>query len=143
MNMDRLLPPLIFALLIMGLYCATSFSLAAVGGWRRIAKSFPASHQPNGKWFYWQSGAVGPVGYGNCLTVCSSDEGLYLAVLLPLRLGHPPLLIPWNDVDVRRIQRILWWEKVEFYVGSPVVGTMQLPKKVFEGYLSIEEQLGR
>jgi hypothetical protein len=130
--------PFLFLFFVFRLVCAISYILAAVGGWRRIAKTFPARDRPDGKWHYMQSGMVGVVSYGSGLIVCSSIAGLYVAVLPMFRLAHPPLFLPWKEINVRMVRRFLWVETVWFYVGSPVIGTLQLPKRVFEGHLSIE-----
>ena len=105
-----------------------------MGGWRRLAESFPAKGQPSGKHFFMQSGKVGLVNYGSCLTIYSAPEGLYLSVWLPFRLGHPPLFIPWDAVHNMTTRRFLWVERVVFDVGSPSVATLQLSKKIFEGH---------
>jgi hypothetical protein len=39
------------------------------------------------------------MGYNNCLTFGPSREGLHLSVALPMRLGHPNLMIPWHDIS--------------------------------------------
>jgi hypothetical protein len=81
-----------------------------------------------------QGGRVGQVAYGGSLNIYSSPEGLYLSVLFPFRLGHPPLFIPWDAVRNAKTRRVLWTERVEFDVGSPSIATLRLPKKIFEGY---------
>jgi hypothetical protein len=40
--------------------------------------------------------------YNNVLTLGVNPHGLYLAILFPYRFRHPPLLIPWSDVKIRR-----------------------------------------
>src|SRR6266481_326550 len=100
--MNNSAPPTIlivlFPFLFMGMWCAVCMQLATKGGWRRLAESFPARRLPSGRHFFMQGGRVGQVAYGGSLNIYSSPEGLYLSVLLPFRLGHPPLLIPWDAV---------------------------------------------
>ena len=55
-------------------------------------------------------------GYGNCLTVGSSPHGLYLAMMLLFRFGHPPLLIPWDEITVSR-QTFVFFRFVRFGLG--------------------------
>jgi hypothetical protein len=45
-------------------------------------------------------------GYGNCLTVGASPDGFYLAISPLFRFRHPPLLIPWTEVEITR-RRVL------------------------------------
>lgn len=134
--MNKSAPPALFVVLFpfffVGMWCAVSLVLSTIGGWRRLAESFPARGQPSGKRFFMQGGKVGLVTYSACLTIYSSSEGLYLSVWLPFRLGHPPLFIPWNAARNVATRRFLWAESVVFDVGSPGIATLQLSRKVFE-----------
>jgi hypothetical protein len=136
--MDKSALPLflviLFPFFFVGMWCAVSLILSTLGGWRRLAESFPARGEPSGRRFSMQGGRVGPVKYGGCLTIYSSPEGLYLSVWLPFRLGHPPLFIPWDAVRNATARRSFWAERIVFDVGSPSVATLQLPTKVFEGH---------
>ena len=40
--------------------------------------------------------------YNNALTLGVNPQGLYLAIVFLFRFRHPPLLIPWSDIKVRR-----------------------------------------
>ena len=42
------------------------------------------------------------VNYNNVLTIGVSEEGLYLACMFLFRFMHPPMLIPWDEIKVRR-----------------------------------------
>lgn len=136
--MDNSAPPLVFIVLFpflfVGMWCAICLLLSRLGGWRRLAESFPVSSGPSGKCFIMQSGKVGVVSYGGCLTVHNSPTGLFLSVWWLFRLGHPPLFIPWSAIRNVRTRRYLWTENVVFEVGSRDVVTLQLSKRVFEGH---------
>ncbi len=45
-----------------------------------------------------QSARIGWASYNGVLTVGADRGGLYLRPLLPFRIGHAPLYIPWSDV---------------------------------------------
>ena len=136
--MDKSTPPTFFIVLFpfffVGMWCAISLLLSTLGGWRRLAESFPAKDQPSGRHFFMQSGKVGLVNYGSCLTIYIAPNGFYLSVWFPFRLGHPPLFIPWDAVCNATIRRFFWFERVAFDVGLPNVATLQLSKKIFEGH---------
>ena len=136
--MEKFAPLILFIFLFpfffMGMWCAVCVLLSKMGGWQRLAKSFPARTQPSGRRFFTQGGKVGLVTYRGCLTVYSSPLGLYLTVLFPFRFGHQPLFIPWDAMHNATTRRFLWTETVVFDVGSPNIATLQLPKKIFEGY---------
>jgi hypothetical protein len=43
--------------------------------------------------------------------------GLYLAVMVIFRAGHPPLLLPWHEVSVRRRWNMAFLRYVELTLG--------------------------
>jgi hypothetical protein len=88
--------PLYFATLWLGVSAILSF----VAGWATLAKRFRCVKSFTGGYLTLQSGRMGMTNYGMCLTLGASAEGLYLAVMLPFRFCHPPLLIPWNEVSI-------------------------------------------
>jgi hypothetical protein len=50
-----------------------------------------------------QSGRMqGLADYKNVLTIGVSQQGWYLASMFFFRFMHPPLLVPWNEIKVRR-----------------------------------------
>ena len=40
--------------------------------------------------------------YNNVQMVGASQQGLYLASMFLFRFVHPPLLVPWSEIKVRR-----------------------------------------
>jgi len=136
--MDKSSPPTfiiaLFPFFFAGMWCTVSLLLSAMGGWRRLAASFATRDEPCGRYFFMQSGKIGIVNYGSCLAVHSAQSGLYLSVWLPFRIGHPPLFIPWQEVRNATTLRFLWFERVMFDVGAPSIATLQLSKKIFEGW---------
>lgn len=108
----------------------TLFLIASIGDWRRLAKSFRARHQPDGKTFHFRSAGVGMVSYGNILTICISTDGLYLALFFPFRLMHPPLLIPWNEITAVREKNSLSRRRYRVSIGSPEWASLTLPEDI-------------
>jgi hypothetical protein len=58
----------------------------------------------------------GIANYRGCLTLGASIEGLYMSVMFPFRIAHPPLLIPWTEIHVER-QKLLFFPGVQFTLG--------------------------
>jgi hypothetical protein len=119
--------------LFVGVLCVSLPLVSLLGGWRRLSEFFPATNPPEGQRFRMQSGSVGWVNYSSCLTIYSNADGLYLSVMLPFRMGHPPLFIPWGEIHDATTRRFLGMEDVVFQIGTPSIAKMRLPKKVFEG----------
>lgn len=123
---------LLFVLFVLGAITGVMLAVSALGGWQRLAARYRAADPPRGERFSLQSGFLGWVSYGSCLTIHVSAEGLRLAVMFPFRAGHAPLFIPWSEMHNVRAVRYWWNELIEFEVGSPCVATLRLPRKVIE-----------
>jgi len=105
-------PAYFFALLL--LVCAV---ISFIGGWTTLAKRFRLRKPFVGQRWTGQSGQMRWIaGYGNCLTLGASPEGLYLATMLLFRFRHPPLLVPWNEISLAQ-RRLLFFRFVRFSLG--------------------------
>lgn len=69
-----------------------------VCGWRRLAEAYPSTSEFNCETRP-TSARVGSCTYNGILNVGASEAGLYLIPALIYRPFHPPLLIPWDDID--------------------------------------------
>jgi hypothetical protein len=80
------------------LWCVASFSLSLLGGWFSLAQHYRATQPFVGERWHMRSASLRFVSYGSCLILGSNTQGLFLSVLFPFRIGHPPLFIPWSEV---------------------------------------------
>ena len=90
--------PFELILFFLLLWSGVSVGLARIGGWGRLAETYRSEADFEGTRWVLRSAKVGLVDYANCLTFGVNERGLYMGVLLPFRLAHPPLFIPWSDV---------------------------------------------
>jgi hypothetical protein len=90
----------LFPLFFAGLLCLVSLILATVGGWRRLAESYPDDISVEGVTFRWQSAQFGSANYGRCVNVTVDHARLRLSIALLFRVAHPPISIPWSDIRV-------------------------------------------
>lgn len=75
--------------------------LARFGGWSALAGTYPHLGSFDGYRLYLQTVLFARgVRYGNTLVIGASHQGLYLAALFVVRPGHPPLLIPWEEISL-------------------------------------------
>lgn len=90
--------------------------LAVLSGWASFASEWRALAEPKGDRFRMRSGSIGmrffPVGYGNCLTVTVSEQGLGLSLLFLFRFMCPPLFIPWSQIASVKEGRFLFVQHV-------------------------------
>lgn len=125
--------PLIVTLIIalpvaFGLIWAfVSLLISLLSGWGRLARHYRTDVVPKGKSLgnYWL--LMGPANYRGVTTLQPSSEGLYLSILLLFRLGHPPLLIPWNHIRVHSSVRNNGFNWVTLEIGMPAITTLRLP----------------
>ncbi|TWU13654.1 hypothetical protein CA54_24890 [Symmachiella macrocystis] len=108
-------PPWMFVWLVPAILAASAailFIMAEVGGWRRLAKTYACCEKIDGTTWWMQSGSMGgSTGYGLSLNITANDQGLRIAVV-PLvvffGLFHPPLFIPWEEIQAVRSQMFFY-----------------------------------
>ena len=70
-----------------------------VSGWRTLAESYAALNRLSEGVLTWKSGFFRSFArYNSTLHIKATESGLYLATGRFFRLGHSPLLIPWDRV---------------------------------------------
>ena len=109
MNLQRLIdqhPSMfaaIFPIYFLSLWLLVGATISFVGGWFSLAKVYRTRVAFNGAKWKMQSGQMRWLAnYNNVLTLGVSQQGLYLASMLLYRFMHPPLLVPWSEIKVRR-----------------------------------------
>jgi hypothetical protein len=121
-------------------FAVVSWLSAAVSGWRALARIYAAKARASGVTYRMQTGKLGLVNYGGCLTISLSDAGLRLAVWPMFRFAHPPLMIPWSDIRHIAHFRGLIIQREVFALGEPEICELALSPRVFQhaadkGYL--------
>jgi hypothetical protein len=99
--------PVIFPLVFVAIWYGTMVLVSRMGGWSRLARAYDHPGPFDGFRKRFVTGVMTggpffgfPCNYGNCLTVGADSHGLYLAVFVIFRPGHPPLFVPWSDITV-------------------------------------------
>lgn len=100
----------------VGLLASRSF----MGGWNQLARRFGTSSAIEGVKFKFTSLSVGsghfPIKYRNCMFVTVGYAGLALSVNILFRIFHPPLLIPWSDIETVRPEKVWLVPHIAVYV---------------------------
>jgi ankyrin repeat protein len=102
---------------------------ARTTGWAQLAGRYTAPAAFEGQTFARQDvdvGTVSLVRIRNLMRAAPLDSGLYLAMPAVVRLGHPPLLVPWSEMRVTNDREVLGRRVVTVSVGSPAVTTITL-----------------
>jgi hypothetical protein len=63
------------------------------------------------------------------LTLGASQQGLYLASMFIFRFMHPPLLVPWSDIKVRR-SKDWFFEYVILAMGHQLAIPLRIREKL-------------
>ena len=109
MNLQRLIDQhpsvfvVIFPIYFLCLWLLVGATISFVGGWFSLAKVYRTTGPFIGAKWGMQSGRMRWLAnYNNVLTIGVSQQGLYLASMFLFRFMHPPLLVPWSGIKVRR-----------------------------------------
>jgi hypothetical protein len=98
--------PWIFPVLFLAfMFIGIPFISSLFDGWSILAREFQCSAKPTGetrKSGYW-TGAMylrnGWSDYRKSLILVAAEDGLYLSMRFSFALFHPPLRIPWNEIE--------------------------------------------
>jgi hypothetical protein len=104
--------------------------ISFVGGWFSLAKVYRTRVPFEGAKWRMQSGQMRWLAnYNNVLTIGVSQQGLYLASMFLFRFMHPPLLVPWSEIKVRRKKGWVF-ETVIFTMGHELAIPLRIREKV-------------
>ncbi len=102
-----------------------SFIMASSSGWSLLAEKYRACERPRTPRKV-DGGRVGTVTYRGSLSVSAQSGGFTLSVLLPFRIAHPPLFIPWSAVTESESQ-FMGQRAIAFRVHSVPEAIIELP----------------
>ncbi len=73
--------------------------ISRLSGWADLARQYPADGPVAGEVFRWCSARIRFLSsYSNCLTVTVSPDGIHIQPVILFRMGHAPLLLPWDAI---------------------------------------------
>lgn len=107
-------------------YCFILSVLAFLGGWTVLASLYRAKPKPHSFAQSFQSGKVGFVNYGSCLFIASDSAGIYLSTQAAFRFRHPPLAIPWSDLEIENTNIGVFGRRAKLRVRGI---TLQVPSR--------------
>ena len=93
---------------VVALAAGVCIGISVLGGWAELARFYRHHGRFNGRRDRFESLRMGQVHYNLCAVLGMNSDGLFLSVMLPFRLWHPPLLIPWRELSLE-------WKKSSFF----------------------------
>jgi hypothetical protein len=120
----------IFPVYFVTLWLLVGATISFVGGWWSLAKVYRTEVPFDGTKWRMQSGQMRWLAnYNNVLTLGVGKQGLYLASMFLFRFMHPPLLVPWSEIKVRR--NTGWvFDYVTFTMGRELAIPLRIRKKL-------------
>lgn len=101
--------------------------LAWLSGWRQLARHYRCPDVPKGGPTRPLWAMLGPVSHRGTLTIQTAPEGLYLTMIVFMRMGHPSLLIPWSAIKRQGLDQGILINWVTLDLGTPKITTLRLP----------------
>lgn len=137
--MTASLSPLVILAIALGWLCAFVLFwvmvvslLAWISGWRALAARYRDLGLRERYSRQRVSGSLRGVGYNHVLRVHQDTHCLYLAVHPLFRIGHPPLRIPWREIERREERNFRGWPRTRLRLGRPPVADLVLPGAVLD-----------
>lgn len=84
--------------------------LSRASGWHGLAQRFSCPVAPAGESFSGQSAMFGFARYKSTVTVTIADQGVHLSLFFLFKMGHPPILIPWSEIQSAETSSYLFFK---------------------------------
>ena len=117
---------LITGLVLIACWCIIPFLISLASGWYSLTRRFARQSEP-----YGETKTAGPlfytiymrgwIHYNNAVRLTAASDALYASVLFLVRPGHPPLRIPWNEIQ---------FNQARFFFRTYVVLTLGNEEKI-------------
>lgn len=88
-------------------------------GWWRLAQHYRDFDNYQGRKLRMRSGSFGWASYGGVLILGANFQGMYLAVNPLFAILHPPLFIPWNDIQTEERKGLFGKETTLTFAKAP------------------------
>lgn len=121
-----LIPPVLIAL-----YVIMSYRVSKMG-WAKLAEKFKHAGSFVGKRIGLVSISVNVAGYQSSLILKHNEKGIYLKPIILIRLFHPPVFIPWEEIKEVREKKVGFRSLTELIIGDPLVIVLTMKSQTFK-----------
>lgn len=114
--------PIFIITVFIAHWCAVVWFISRYTGWARLAKAYPQAQPFRGKKHHFGCLKMkGMGGYNNCVVYGADDQGIHLSMWPVFRIGHPAMLLPWQEMKAQRVPaRGESWSKI-LLAGEPEI----------------------
>lgn len=98
---------LLFVASFVGTWILVTWIASRASGWSRLGRRFGCSgpFSSAGERLRFASAQIGWGNYSGALELQASASGLFLATIALFRPFHPPLFVPWSEIEVHPARR--------------------------------------
>ena len=121
----------VFPFLFIGMWILVTFIISKKG-WADLVAKYQSDGIFNGERVGIISALVNGTKYKNALILKYNATGIFLKPILPFRLFHKPVLIPWNEIRGIRDKKVLFSSFKELIIGQPFVAILHIGNKNFQ-----------
>lgn len=114
--------------------CVVGFLISFQSGWFALGRRFRRHSDP-----YGETKSAGPFfytvymrwwsKYSSMIRLTAAGDALYASVLFPLRFGHPPLRIPWDEIQFART-KFFFRSYIALTLGNEEKILMRIPLRM-------------
>jgi|ERR1039458_7222159 hypothetical protein len=109
-----------YAIFFIAVWYVALSLISILSGWHALSERFKQETAPYGEMrtagpFFYSIYMRFWCHYSSVVRLTAASDGLYLSVMLPFRIGHPPLRITWNEIQLRR---------TKWFLGTYIVLTL-------------------
>jgi len=112
--------PIYFIFIFIAGWIVVLCLISVLGGWYWFAKKYPLNNDTGNiiEHFKWKSFNLNYIcGYGNCVNIKITENGLILKTSLIFSILHSPIFFPWSSISDPEYKEGLF-KKIKFYVGK-------------------------
>lgn len=120
---------LAFLVLIPVAWVCLSLLMARLSGWSLLAKRYRIGRDEDvlGEAGRFRTCQLGAIQYHSATHFVVTERGLAVSVALPLRLGHPRLLVPWSEMHRIESDGRLYSQRIKMSIGHPTLVRAVMP----------------
>jgi hypothetical protein len=122
------------AISCIAVWCAICFFISLLTGWFDLGRRFKRQSDP-----YGETKSAGPFfytvymrfwsRYSSSIRLIAASDALYISILFPLRIGHPPLRIPWDEIQFART-KFFFRSYIALTLGNQEKILMRIPLRM-------------
>lgn len=130
--MEELLPFIGIPIFIVVFFVVFFVVIPNLGGWKKLAKHYTSNQQANtvmGERIHFGRINIGGLNMKNMVRGYKTHQGLFLTQFLNIFGTSPNLLIPWDEFQPSKEQKMFFFKTYRLPIGNPQVSFLEMSEK--------------